>query len=163
VSHIRTPLASLSESQIAALPSATRSRARRRGWVCPGYHRKLSQENTAAYLPLHPQIVRDASYMVGRMAALGYPFPSYMSWDDLAQECVFECWRVSGKAGFESRNWRLKVMELRLRKLSCQVRGDRDRLYHLPVSVKTIKTRRVRQELTSTAKESTTVLLPSEY
>lgn len=122
----RIPISSLTSAQIAALPSATRSRAIRRGWVCPGYHQKQCAP-ILIHETLLTAIYREARGVVWTMIGAGHPFPSWMDVEDLIQEAVVEAWRVSSKPGFTAKKWRQQVMRNRLLKLSLKCRGDADR------------------------------------
>lgn len=121
----RIPIESMTAAQIAALPSATRSRSLRRGWVSIGYHEK-QYAPVLIHSTLMDAIYREARGVAWRMIGT-HPFPSWMGVDDLIQEAVIEVWRVSSKPDFHVKAWRQAVMRNRLRKLSLKCRGDADR------------------------------------
>lgn len=120
-------ITSLSSEQIAALPSATRSRALRRGWVTVGYHQKQCAPAPLIHSTLMDAIYREARAVVWTMIGAGRPFPSWIDVHDLIQEAVIEVWRVSSKPDFHAKKWRQQVMRNRLMKLSLKCRGDADR------------------------------------
>ncbi|HNC58647.1 MAG TPA: hypothetical protein PLP33_24690 [Leptospiraceae bacterium] len=117
-------LVEMTEAEIKALPSATRSRLKVRGWYYQDYHEKQNRsiEVSAEMLAEIFKEAKGVAYSVARR----FPVPSWMDLGDMIQEAVMEVWLVSSKPDFHSKKWRQQVMRNRLMKLATKTRGDAD-------------------------------------